>query len=64
MRMRQLIRLVVVSNLPNLVGSVHRAVALKAAGWHEPSPALEAALRFVVWRVRMSMDCLRAVAWT
>ena len=63
MRDRQLRWLVLVSNLPGLVGYIHRVVARRGRQWHEPNKALRTALRAVGWTPRRNMMCLRAQVW-
>ena len=62
-RERQLRWLVVVCNLPGLVGEVHRAVAGGGRQWLEPNKALRAALKAVGWTVRRNERCHRAANW-
>ena len=63
MRDRQLRWLLLVTNMPGLVGEVHRVVAWRDRRWQEPSRALRAAVRAVGWTVCRNRLCLRASAW-
>ena len=63
MRERQLRWWQVVSNVPGLVGAVHRSLAWRQGSWQEPTPALASAMRAVGWRARRNESCLRAAAW-
>ena len=63
MRLRQLRWLQLVSNLPSLVGVVHREVACMTDTWEEASSALQAALKAVGWRMLRNVKCLRSAAW-
>ena len=63
MRERQLRWLQTITNVPGLVGTVHRSLAWQHGEWREPTAALASALRSVQWRVRRNGSCLRAAAW-
>ena len=62
-RERQLQWLLLVSNMPGLVGDVHRAVAWRCRRWQEPNKSLRAALRATGWTMRRNLQCLRTPAW-
>ena len=63
LRDRQLRWWHLVSNLPSLVGAVHRQVSWQQNVWREPTAALASALRTVGWRVRRNTACLRGALW-
>ena len=61
---RQLRWVVLLANLPGLVGSLHRQLAvLGDSPWKDPTPALSLALETVGWTLVRNMACLRASRW-
>ena len=61
---RQLRWVVLLANLPGLVGSLHRQLAvLGDSPWKDPTPALSLALETVGWTLERNMACLRASCW-
>ena len=63
MRTRQLRWLVVLANLPSVVGLVHRLVASRRSSWREPPGALASALAAFGWQMQRNMACSRASSW-
>jgi hypothetical protein len=62
-RLRQLVWLQLLANLPSIVGIVHRYLAWQHDTWVEPTPALHAALQSTNWSVHRNTQCLRAAHW-
>ena len=62
-RLRQLVWLQLLANLPTVVGVVHRFLAWQDTSWVEPTPALRAALQSLNWSVHRNTHCLRAAHW-
>jgi len=62
---RQLKWVVTLANLPGLIGTLHRELALDNASstWMDPTPALAAALAQVGWQLVRNSSCLRAPQW-
>ena len=61
---RQLRWVVTLANLPGLVGSLHRQLAVVGdAPWADPTPALSGALETMCWTLVRNASCLRASRW-
>ena len=62
-RLRQLQWLQLLTNLPGLVGTVHRLVASLSDGFTEPTPSLRSALSAVGWHLQRNLLCHRSTSW-
>ena len=61
---RELRWVVTLANLPSLVGSLHRQLAVIGdAPWQDPTPSLASALTTVGWTLVRNTDCVRASRW-
>ena len=57
-RLRQLVWLQLLANLPSVVGLLHRHLAWQNDTWMEPTPALHAALQSFSWSVHRNPPVL------
>ena len=62
-RLRQLVWLQLLANLPSVVGLLHRHLAWQNDTWMEPTPALHSALQSFSWSVHRNPQCHRAAQW-